>query len=86
MNDDSNLAEDHVVNATVCTLCGSENLGRFVAETGIHSVGWENMNKPTVFVSRDLVVCFHCGVAAFPLLDKQLGILALLRGPVSERC
>jgi len=40
MNDSrANLAEDQVVNATVCTLCGSENLGRFLAETGIHLVG-----------------------------------------------
>jgi len=82
MNDGSSLAEDHVVNATVCTLCGSANLGRFLAETGIHHVGWENINKPSVFVSRELVVCLHCGFAAFPLPEQQLGILALLGGRV----
>ena len=78
----SKLAENHLVNAIVCTLCGSGNLGRFLAETGIHHMGWENVNKPTVFVSRELVVCFHCGFAAFLLSDEQLGILALLHGPV----
>jgi len=81
MNYGSKLAEDHVVNATVCTLCGSENLGRFVAETGIHLGGWENINKPTVFVFPELVVCFHCGFAAFPLPEEQLGVLAMLHGP-----
>jgi len=76
------VAEDHVVNATVCTLCGSENLGRFLAETGIYHVGWENMHKSTVFVSSEFVVCLNCGFAVFALPEQQLGILALLRGPV----
>jgi len=77
-------AEDYLVNATACTLCGSGNLGRFAAETGIHFQGLENINKPTVFVSRELVVCLHCGFTAFPLREEQLGILALLLGSGSS--
>jgi len=83
MKNFSSLAANHVVNATACTLCSSENLGKFAAETGIHFTGLENINKPTVFVSRELVVCLHCGFTAFPLPEEQLGILALLLGPGS---
>ena len=77
----SKLAEGDLVNATVCTRCGSGNLGRFLAETGIHFAGIEHINKPTVFVSPEFVVCLHCGFTAFPLPEEQLGMLALLLGP-----
>jgi len=75
MNDGGKLAEDHVANATACTLCGSENLGRFVAETGIHFQGLENIDTPAVFVFPELAVCLHCGFAAFAIPEEQLGTL-----------
>ena len=68
-------AEDHVVNATACTVCGSANLGRFAAETAVHSVGMENINKPAVFVFPELAVCLHCGFAAFAVSQEQLRTL-----------
>ena len=68
----SKLAGDHVANATACTICGSENLGRFVAETGIHSVGIRNNDTPAVFVFPELAVCLHCGFAAFAVPREQL--------------
>jgi len=71
----SKVAEDHLVNATACTLCGSGNLGRFAAETAIHSVGMENVDTPAVFVFPELAVCFHCGFAAFAVPPEQLGDL-----------
>jgi|SRR5215469_10304258 len=40
----SKVAEDYVVSATACTLCGSRNVGRFLAETGIHHMGCENLS------------------------------------------
>ena len=74
MNDGSKLAEDQVANAT-CTLCGSGNLGRFVAETGIHFQGLENIDTPAVFVFPELAVCLHCGFAAFAVPREQLAAL-----------
>jgi|SRR6516162_6584741 hypothetical protein len=76
----SKLAEDHVANATACTLCGSGNLGRFVAETCIHFQGLENIDKPTVLVFPELVVCLDCGFTTFAPPEEQLGFLAILHG------
>jgi len=67
----SKLAEDHVANATACTLCGSGNLGRFVAETCIHFQGLENIDKPTVLVFPELVVCLDCGFTTLLLLRSN---------------
>jgi hypothetical protein len=75
MNDRSKLAEYHVVNATACTLCGSGNVGRFVAETAIHFQGLENINKPAVFVFPELAVCLHCGFAVFAVPQEELRTL-----------
>jgi hypothetical protein len=71
----SKAAEDYVANVTVCTLCGSGNLGRFVAETGIHFQGLESIDKPTVFVFPELTVCLHCGFATFAVPEEQLHAL-----------
>jgi len=81
---DSRANLDNAVNDSLCALCGSANLGRFLAETAIHLVGSENLNKPAVFVFSELRVCFHCGFAAFALPEEQLGILAI--GNKEQRC
>jgi len=60
MNDGSKLADDYVVNAGACTLCGSENVGRFAAETAIHVQGRDNIDTPADFVFPELAVCLHC--------------------------
>ena len=67
--------EDNSVTTTVCALCGSENVGRFVGETAIHFQGLENISKPAVFVFPELAVCLHCGFAAFAVPREQLGDL-----------
>jgi len=50
-------------------------LGKIWAETGIHSIGMENIDRPTVFVVPELTVCFHFGFAAFAVPQEQLRAL-----------
>ena len=42
----SKAAERH----TVCAVCGSGDVGRFTAETAIHSLGMKQISKPAIFV------------------------------------
>jgi hypothetical protein len=38
-----------------CKSCGPENLHKFGGEIAIHFPGWENLDKPHVHVSPELV-------------------------------
>jgi len=67
----SKAAERH----TVCAVCGSGDVGRFTAETAIHSLGMKQISKPAIFVFPELAVCLHCGFAAFAVPREQLGDL-----------
>jgi hypothetical protein len=43
---------------------------------GIHFPGLENIDKPTVWVSPELVVCLDCGAAEFIVRKVELRQLA----------
>ena len=58
-----------------CKSCYSENLGKFNAEVGIHFCGLKNIDKPTIFVSPELVVCLDCGIAQFAVPETGLRLL-----------
>jgi ssDNA-binding Zn-finger/Zn-ribbon topoisomerase 1 len=60
------------VNFIPCHSCGSENLHRFGAETGIHFLGRENLDKPQVYVNSEIVVCLVCGAAQFAIQETEL--------------
>jgi len=60
---------------TVCAVCGSGDVGRFTAETAIHSLGMKQISKPAIFVSPELAVCLHCGFAAFAVPQEELRTL-----------
>jgi len=63
------------VNFMPCQSCGSENLHRFGAETGIHFLGRENLDKPQVYVSSKIAVCLVCGAAQFAIQETELRLL-----------
>ena len=66
-----------------CKSCGSENLGNFGGEIAIHFPGLQNIDRPHVYVSAEVVVCLDCGVAQFAFAEEPLR--ALERGePVAK--
>ena len=58
-----------------CESCGSENLNRFNGEVAIHFRGLDNLDKPIVWVSPEIIVCMDCGIAQFKVPDAQLSSL-----------
>ncbi len=59
-----------------CKSCGSVNQSKFSAEMGIHYVGLRNIDKPTVWVFPEVVVCLDCGTAEFAVPEEELRQLA----------
>jgi hypothetical protein len=59
-----------------CKSCGSINQSKFTAEMGIHFLGLKNLDKPTVFVFPELIVCLDCGTAEFAVPEAELRQLA----------
>jgi len=58
-----------------CTSCDSENLGKFKGTIAIHFSAMENLDKPHVYISPDVVVCLDCGIAQFAIPHAQLRLL-----------
>jgi len=58
--------------------CGSANQSKFVGEMGIRSPGLKSIDKPTVWVFPELVVCTVCGIAEFAVPEKELAELRRL--------
>ncbi len=65
-----------------CKSCGSENQGKFAAEMSVHFLGLENVDKPTVLVFPNLVVCVDCGITEFTMPENELRLLR--KGPPSD--
>jgi hypothetical protein len=59
-----------------CKSCGKDSFGTFPAEIAIHFPGLKNIDKPTVFVFPQLVICLNCGLAAFTMPEDELRLLA----------
>lgn len=59
-----------------CTACGSVNLQKFNAEMNVHFPGYENLDKPSVWVFSEIVVCLDCGYSAFTVPESELRSLA----------
>ena len=59
-----------------CRSCGSANQQKFIAEVGIRSPGMKNVDKPSLFVFPELMVCLDCGLAGFVLPEEDLHVLA----------
>ena len=59
-----------------CRLCGSTTLREFTAEIGVHFPGLNNIDKPTVWVFPELIICLDCGKAEFVVPEVELRELA----------
>jgi hypothetical protein len=60
----------------LCKSCGSDNQSKFSAEMNLHFPGYEGLNKPTVWVFPEAVVCLDCGFAEFFIPEAELHRLA----------
>lgn len=58
-----------------CLRCHSDNAGTFSVEMNFHFPGWEGMEKPTVLVFPEVVVCLDCGFAEFAFPEAELPLL-----------
>lgn len=47
-----------------------------MAEIAVHFSGLENLDKPHVYISPELVVCLDCGISQFMVPEAELRLLA----------
>ncbi len=59
-----------------CKSCGSVEQKKFNAEMNLHLPGYENLDKATVWVFPEVVVCLDCGHAEFMVPAAELRALA----------
>jgi hypothetical protein len=55
-----------------CRFCKSNDLRVFTAEMNIHFPGFENLDKPTVWVFPPVTICLNCGCADFVVHGEPL--------------
>jgi len=60
----------------LCKSCGSANQGEFSVEMNIHFSGYNGLEKPTVWVFSDVLICLNCGFAEFSVAKPELHALA----------
>lgn len=56
----------------MCKSCGSDNLSECNAEMNVHCLGYEELEKLSVWILPSLLVCLHCGFAEL-FSPTQLG-------------
>jgi hypothetical protein len=59
----------------MCKSCGSDRQKKFTGEIVIHFPDLKNVNKPTVWVFPDVLVCLNCGSAEFAVPEAELRVL-----------
>ena len=68
----------------ICRSCGLETLSKFVGELAIHVPGVKNLDKPTVWVFPQMWVCLNCGDAEFTVSERELFVLAIVKGAATD--
>jgi hypothetical protein len=63
------------VRGAACPSCGSVNQSKFPAEMAIHFPGPKNVNKPSVWVFPEVLVCLDCGLSEFTVPETELRVL-----------
>ena len=64
-----------VEGSEFCKSCGSINIDKFIGEMGIRRPGLKNIDKPSVLVYSELIVCLNCGKAEFVVPKAELRLL-----------
>jgi len=59
-----------------CKSCGSPNQNTFSTEMNIHLPGLEGLDKPTVWIFPEILVCLDCGFAECLIPEAELPKLA----------
>lgn len=59
-----------------CKRCASDNQKDFGAEINIHFPRREGLDKGSVLVFPQIVICFNCGFAEFSVSETELRRLA----------
>jgi Zn ribbon nucleic-acid-binding protein len=59
-----------------CKSCGAANQKKFIGVMGVRSPGLKNIDKLTVWVFPQLIVCLDCGTAEFVVPETELRLLA----------
>jgi hypothetical protein len=59
-----------------CQSCGSDNQSKFSVEMNVHFPGYDGLQKPTVWVFSEVVICLNCGFAEFSVAKPELYALA----------
>jgi|SRR5690348_9029188 hypothetical protein len=63
-----------------CKACGSINEQKLNGEINLHFPGIEGLDKPTVWVFPQVIVCLDCGYAQFSVQQPELKRIAELAG------
>ena len=67
--------ETSIIHSQRCSSCGSEDLRKYAGEVAIHFPRLGNIDRSTVFVFPNLVICPVCGLAQFTVPDEELRTL-----------
>jgi hypothetical protein len=59
-----------------CKVCGLSNQKTFIGEMSIRSPGLKGLDKPSVWIFPELVVCLDCGMAELVVPESELRVLA----------
>lgn len=59
-----------------CASCASSNRAEFTAEINIHFRGLKNLDKPSVLLVAETLVCLDCGFSALTIPQAGRAILA----------
>ena len=73
------------VRGAACPSCGSVKHSRFPAEMAIHLSGLKNVNKPTVWLFPEVLVCLDCGSLGIYRPEDRTVCTCNRRGRAAER-
>ena len=63
-----------------CKSCGSSNQNKYSAEMNLHFPGYAGLERPTVWVFPEVVICIDCGFSEFSVAKPELRKLAKTAG------
>jgi hypothetical protein len=65
-----------------CPSCTSGNQAEFATEMNVHLSSLENVDKATVLLFSNLVVCLDCGFSRFTMPKAELAKLGTGDAPI----